>query len=277
MKITPRTQVGLTIFCGRAGDHNDRAMHGAQSVGEILSDRLGIPATTIGKPEPALNTGWRIELDAAMPMLRSLAAHLDSLLENGSVPLIAMNRCAAAMATLPVVVRHFPEACVVWIDAHADLNTPETSTSGYLGGMPLAAAAGLWDSGLGNGLALQNIILVGARDLDPDEKALINSGKIRYLLPGDSMAEQLRKAIAGKQIYVHLDCDVLEPGIVPTNYQVPGGLTLENLHTVCTLLAENEIIGLEIAEFENAWPEDAEAVSPSALLDALAPLTTRLA
>ncbi len=276
MKTASRAQVGLTIFCGRAGDHNNLAMSGAQTVGNALTERLGIPASLIGKPEPALNTSWQTELDAASPSLFSLAAHLDTLLKTHVTPLIAMNRCAVAMSTLPVVMHHFPEACVVWIDAHGDLNTPRTSSTGYLGGMPLAAAAGLWDSGLGNGLPLENVVLVGSRDLDTGEMALIKSGKVRLVSPGPELITQLRTAIDGRPIYIHLDCDVLEPGIVPTNYRVPGGLTLDNLHAASILLAEYEILGLEIAEFENAWSENAEAVSPSVLLDALEPLINRL-
>ncbi|WP_444847916.1 arginase family protein [Duganella caerulea] len=51
----------------------------------------------------------------------------------------ASSRCAASLATLPVVARHRPDACVVWFDAHADLNTPSTTDSGYLGGMVAGA------------------------------------------------------------------------------------------------------------------------------------------
>ena len=54
------------------------------------------------------------------------------------------------MTTLPTVLRHVPEARVVWLDAHGDFNTPATTPSGFLGGMCLAAACGRWDAGLGD-------------------------------------------------------------------------------------------------------------------------------
>lgn len=269
-------QVGLTIFCARAGDHNNLAMPGAVAVGMALSRRLGIPATTIGAPEAALNAGLETELAAAMPELLALSAHFDGLLERRLTPLSALSRCAVSLASLPVLMRHRPDACVVWFDAHADLNTPQTTMTGYLGGIALAGPAGLWDSGLGNGLPLSSIILVGARDLDPAEQALVDAGTVRLVAPSGDYLSALRVALGGRPAYIHLDCDVLEPGIVPTDFRVPGGFTLAELHVICRVLAEVELVGLEIAEFENAWSEDGAAVSPDALLDALEPIISRL-
>lgn len=269
-------EIGLTVYCARAGDHNERAMPGAISVGMALSESLGIPSTIIGTPEPALNTDWQTELASAKTALNELARHIDLLFENGIVPLCALSRCAVSLATLPVLMKHRPDACVVWMDAHADLNTPQTSPTGYLGGMALSGPAGLWDSGLGNGLPMENILLVGARDLDPAEQALVDTGKVRLIPPGPDLAARLRSVIDGRPLYVHLDCDVLEPGIVPTNYRVPGGFTLKYLDAVCELLAENELVGLEIAEFENAWPENNAPALPGPLLEALAPILERL-
>lgn len=245
-------------------------------VGEALSRRLSIHASTIGTPEPAVNAEWEQELAAARPALSGLAGHLDNLFNGGLVPLCALSRCAASLATLPILMRHHPDALVVWLDAHPDLNTPQTTLTGYLGGMSLAGPAGLWDSGLGNGLSLSNIVLVGARDLDPAEQALVDESGVKLIPPGDDALEQLRDVIAGRAIYIHLDCDVLEPNIVPTDYRVPGGFSLDELHAICQVLAEAELIGLEIAEFEYAGSENSGAVSPNALLDALDPVVSRL-
>lgn len=268
--------ISLTVYCAQAGDHNALAMAGAKSMGAALSSRLGIPVKTIGKPGSALNADWKTELGAAMPALSVLARHLDNMFRQRQMPVSALSRCAAALATLPVVMRHRPDACVVWFDAHGDLNTPLTSISGYLGGMALAGPAGLWDSGLGNGLPLANIVLVGARDLDPAEQALVDAGMVKMVPPqGDHLA-QLRTALGGRPAYLHLDCDVLEPGIVPTDYRVPGGFTLAELGKLCRVLAEIEIIGIEIAEFENAWSGNGTPASPAPLLDALEPLIARL-
>lgn len=268
--------IALTIYCARTGDHNDRAMAGALLLGGVLSKRLGLAANSIGQPSTPLNNGWQADLADAMPALTELAKQLDKNFAQGLAPLSALNRCAASLATLPVLMQYRPDACVVWFDAHGDLNTPDTSPSGYLGGMALAGPAGLWHSGLGDGLPLASIILVGARDLDPAEQALVESGKIRLVPPGKCSPALLRTALAGRAAYIHLDCDVLNPGIVPTDYSVPGGLSLSELHGLCQVLAETEIIGLEIAEFENAWFDQDVPAAPDLLLDALEPAIARI-
>jgi arginase len=182
-----------------------------------------------------------------------------------------------ALATLPIVAKHRPGTCIVWFDAHGDINTPDTTLTGYLGGMVLTGAAGLWDSGLGGDLDLKDVVLVGARDLDPAERALIDAGAPTLVTAGSNLAQRLSSAIADRAIYVHIDCDVLEPGLVPTEYRVRGGLTFDDLRESCHVLAHNEVVGLEIAELE-ATPGDAAAASSIAgLVDALEPLITRMA
>jgi len=173
---------------------------------------------------------------------------------------------------LPVIARRWPEICLVWFDAHADCNTPTSIARPYLGGMPISAAAGLWDSGLGSGLRLENVVLVGSRDIDPDEWELIHAGAPRLLPVGPDLATRLHETIAGRVVYVHLDCDVLEPGIVPTEYLSPGGLTLQDLRETMEVLARGHTIGLEIAEYEATWPDGDQAASPEGLVDAVEPL-----
>lgn len=263
-----------TVFQGRAGDHNDLAIPGARAIGKAIAQRTGIAPTVIGDPELALNKNWREELEAALPALSAMQARLEDVLASGATSIAATSRCAVSLATLPAVAKHHPSACIVWFDSHADLNTPASTTTGYLGGLALAAPAGLWDSGLGSGLSLNRIVLVGQRDLDPFEKDLIEKHSIPHIKLGADLANQLRTAIGGRPIYMHLDCDVLNPGIVPTDYVHEGGLSLEDLSTCCSVVAEHEVVGIEIAEFQNAWDPYGEPVSPEPLLNAVAPLLT---
>ena len=141
------------------------------------------------------------------------------------------------LATLPNVALHRPDAIVVWFDAHADLNTPTTSTTGYLGGLVLSAAIGWWNSGLGSGLAPERIVLGGSRDLDAPEQRLIDEGTVR-LAAGQDLLGALDRFVGDSPVYFHLDCDVLEPGTVPTDYQVPGGLGLDDLAAVARRLCQ---------------------------------------
>lgn len=207
--------------------------------------------------------------------LKEVKARFDDVLSSGSVSVAATSRCAVSLATLPAVARYHPESCVVRFDSHADLNTPEATETGYLGGLALAGPAGLWDSGLGKGLSLDQIVLVGQRDLDPFETELIDMHNIPHIKPGESLAGRLKDAVAGRAVHVHLDCDVLNPGIVPTDYVHEGGLTLEELRACCDVIAAGPFVGIEIAEFQNSWEPGGEPVSPAALLDALSPLLSR--
>jgi arginase len=267
----------LTIYQGPAGDHNSRALGGARVVGHALAARLAAETTIVGEPAPVLNAGWAVELEAARTSIQQMAATLDSSFTIGARPVSALTRCAVALATLPVVVRHRPDACVVWFDAHADLNTPATSPSGYLGGMALAGPLGLWDSGLGRGLAMHNVVMVGVRDADPPEQELMLTSGMRCVPADAQVTQNLRRAVDGRAVYVHLDCDVLEPGLVPTDYAVGGGLTLEQLRQAFDVLAECEPIGLEVAEYQDVWEAGDAIVSPAPLITALEPYLSRLA
>lgn len=199
--------VALTHFAGRAGDHNDLAMVGSRELAAALGARLGVDPVVVGSPEPALSVGWEEELAAAMPTLRKMADRLDEVFGQGLLPVTASSRCAVALATLPVVARHRPDAVVVWFDAHADLNTPDNSSTGYLGGLAFSGPLGLWDSALGAGLATRNAVLVGARDIDAPEQELIDAETVALVEVGPSMADELRQVVGGRPVYVHIDCD----------------------------------------------------------------------
>lgn len=86
-----------------------------------------------------------------------------------------------------------------------------------LGGLALSGPLGLWNSGLGHGLAAGNTILAGVHDIDPAEQLLIETTEVTVLSPGPDIADELASAVAGRPTYIHIDCDVLDPGIVPTD------------------------------------------------------------
>jgi len=266
--------LSLIVYQGRAGDRNTRGTAGAQLLGAALAKRFGLPTTFVSTPHPPLSTVlWDEQLSAARADLHAFADTLATLMGRGERCVSAMGRCAAGLATIPVVVRNHPNACIVWFDAHGDANLPSSHIEPYLGGMVITGVAGHWDSGLGSGLSMSNIVLVGARDLDPHEKQLVASGVLRVLPPGPHLVERLSGAVGMRDIYVHLDCDVLEPGQVPLEYEVPGGLTFAELRACATELARRRVVGVEIAEFESQF-KDGRAADADALVDAIAPLLT---
>jgi arginase len=262
----------LIVYRGRAGDRNSRGTAGAQMLGALLARRYGLDTTFVSTPQaPLTTTAWHEQLTAARGDLHAFADALRASMDNGHRTIVTMGRCAAGLATIPVVAERHPDACVVWFDAHGDSNLPHSNAVPYLGGMVITGAAGQWDSGLGGGLHLSNVVLVGARDLDPHEKELIASGQLKLVEVGPDLPARLSAAVGARDVYVHLDCDVLEPGIVPLEYQVAGGLSLDDLRACATVLAQRKILGVEVAEFESEWL-DGRPATPDRLADAIAPL-----
>lgn len=251
----------LIHFSASAGDHNNRALVATDTLVSELSQALHVlfptairdPASHI-EPAPGKLATWQAKLAAATSALRQLAQDVDSALASSSLTVTATSRCAASLATLPVVVRAHPDVAVVWLDAHPDMNTPETSASGHLGGMALAGAMGMWDSGLGSGLDASAVVLAGTRSFDDSERAAIDAHGIKVVPPGDGFAAHLAEAVGGRAVYVHLDCDVLDPSEgVAAGSCVPGGLTLTELREAMAVLAVgSRVVGVEVAEFEYA-------------------------
>jgi arginase/N-omega-hydroxy-L-arginine amidinohydrolase len=227
-------------------------------LGQALSRWLGQSAVTVGEPEPARPTGWENELRRALPTLKRMAERIEQVVAAGQAPISAISRCAVALATQPVVLRHRPDAVVVWFDAHADINVPTDTATGYLGGMAFSGPLGWWDSGLGGGLPDQQAILVGARDLDPAEIEHVTAGRVALVPPGPGIGERLADVLQGRPAFLHVDCDVMEPGLFTTDYTVRGGLSLDDLTTCASVLAAGDVVGAENGEFEGSGSATAD-------------------
>lgn len=269
----------LFVYAGLAGDRNPRGMAGAVALGTAIGATLGLVPEIVGAPAPLVSGDWKTQLAAATPALHALAEAISEPVATDTPLILTMGRCAASLATLPLVARRHPDAVLVWFDAHGDINVPHGRAPGaqpYLGGMVITGAAGEWDTGLGAGFTLANLILVGARDLDPPEQARIDRGEVTRVPVGPDLVDRLTAAIAGRPVHVHLDCDVLDPGLVATEYSCADGLSFADLHAACVALARHAVIGLEITEFEATWP-DGRPAGTAPLIAALRPLLDRLA
>jgi arginase family enzyme len=204
--------------------------------------------------------------------LLEAGGQVDDALAAGDLPVLLAGDCSIAATTLPAVVRHHPDARFLWLDAHGDFNTPETSPSGYLGGMGLAAACGRWDPGLADPeLALDpsRITLCGVRDLDPGERVALELAGV----PGVARLSEVADLVQDAPVFVHLDLDVLDPSVLPAHFPAPLGLSLAGLHTVLLEVAAAATpIGIEITDFEA--PEDPEerGLLASMIADAVEPL-----
>jgi len=170
------------------------------------------------------------------------------VLRNGEFPIGLLANCNSLLGMLAGLQHSGPDTQplrvgLVWIDAHADFNTPETTLSGMLGGMPVAVATGLCltrfrlQSGLDPALPFAYVTMLGIRDADPLERELIDRHRIE-LVPAEALrppfsgihAQMKRLSGWTDLIYVHIDMDVLDPAEVSGHpLTVRGGPSSQEL------------------------------------------------
>ncbi|WP_369961129.1 arginase family protein [Leifsonia sp. EB34] len=266
----------VTAFVDGVSGHNDRARRATIELAKALGRRIEAKVGVIGEgASQGQSLGWRAALHQAMAELDALADTTEHALRTAAFSAFCLTRNAAALATLPAVARAHPDAAIVWMGAHPCLHTPATTRTGDLSGMALGAATGLWNSGHGGEVALSNVVLVGARDLDQAERHIIANSPVRNIPNGPRMQEELAATIAGREVFVHFSADVLQPGIVLTDYQVDNGLTIDSVVATARTLAGERVIGLQVSELEHD-PTDRFNTSAQLVVEMLAPLLPRV-
>ncbi len=178
----------------------------------------------------------------------------------GELAVVLAGSCA--VSALGSVAGLGSDTAIAWFDAHPDLNTPETSTSGLFEGMALAAVTGnAWramtraHAKLINPASLQRATLFGARDIEPAEQALIDANAI--LVTTD--ASQLTTRLDGEsRVYAHLDMDVHDALTLRTNsFAVPGGPDVETIRSARAAIPNLKCLG--ITGLDPASPDAAKA------------------
>lgn len=192
-----------------------------------------------------------------------------SSLDEGALPIVlggdhslAAGSVAAAAAWLR---KEDKKLGLIWVDAHGDMNTPETSDSGNVHGMPLAALLGREPAELARiggdvaAVAAENTVLVGIRNLDEIEKRLVKESKVHVFTMKDidrlGIAQVMERALtiacrgtAG--LHVSFDMDVCDPAIAPgVGTAVKGGLDYREAHVVMEMVAESgKLTSLDLVE-----------------------------
>jgi len=180
-------------------------------------------------------------------------------LKEGRFPIGLLANCNGLMGMLAGLQHSGPSSRplkvgLVWIDAHADFNTPETTLSGMLGGMPVAVSAGLCltrlrlQSGLDPALPFSYIVMAGLRDVDPLEQELLDRYRIETISaaelrqPSQKIVTQMeRLSNLTDLIYIHIDMDVLDPREVSGHsLTVAGGPTSRELAAALTKMFQFE-------------------------------------
>jgi arginase len=270
--------ISLVALVCRTSARTPGGVRGAQTIAPLIGKRLGVEPRTIGSAAEPRDMRFDEDLRESRGCLLEAGGQVDDALEDGRVPVITAADCSISVTTLPVALRHRPDAKVLWLDAHGDYNTPDTTGSGYLGGMCLAGACGEWDAGLGETSEPDQVVLAGVRDLDDGERELLERSAATVI--GASVVETLvavKNALDGAPAFVHLDFDVLDPEEFPAAVPAPGGLSSDKLYDLMEAVAEDsELVGLEITAFEAPEDEDDRADMAETAMRVLDPLLDRL-
>lgn len=199
------------------------------------------------------------EIGTSFALHRALAEGVRTTVDSGAFPLILAGNCGSALGTVSGLRAGTPndrsDIGVIWLDAHADYNTPETTTSGFLDGTSLATLTGqCWHALTASipgflPVSDAHVVLVGARDLDPaEETALARSqvGRVEAArMRADGAHAALDEALTTlarrhiSRVYLHIDLDVHDPADAQANqYAVPGGLSASTVRDLVTVVAD---------------------------------------
>ncbi|MEE4276619.1 MAG: arginase family protein [Thermoleophilia bacterium] len=236
------------------------------------------------------------ELQAVVAVNDALAEAVRAAAGRGALPVVAGGNCNVALGMTAGLGAG--ETAVVWFDAHGDYNTPATTPSGFLDGMPLAIACGVahpeaWAQARGEAVDPRACVHAGGRDLDPGEvegfaatgvqivgvEALRNDGSEGGEGGLEAALAAARSAAPrAAHAYAHVDIDVLDPVFVPgVDYPSAGGLTPDELvAAVTTVAASIRVAGLSVTAYD---PErdDAEGTTLTTGLDLIARLVDTVA
>ncbi|NGQ97518.1 arginase [Brevibacillus sp. SYP-B805] len=236
-----------------------------QSMGFQIKD---IGDITVERPHHFSETENHKYLDQVVEANTLLAEAVSAEMAEGRFPLVLGGDHSIALGTIAGVAKHVKNLGVIWFDAHGDLNTGETSPSGNIHGMPLAASLGIGHKrlteigGFSPKIKPENVVIIGARDLDPGERQLIKRlgikvftmheiDKLGMARVMEEALDHVRKGTDG--VHLSLDLDGLDPHDAPgVGTPVIGGISYREGHLALEMLADADL--LVSAEFVEVNP-----------------------
>jgi len=208
-----------------------------------------------------------------LPQIAAVCKRLAETVEHsaghGKLPLVLGGDHSVAVGTISGMSRHFEKRHqrlgVIWIDAHADMNTPSTSPSGNVHGMPLACLLGRGPKALTHlydyapKVDAANVAIIGLRDVDLSEKSIVRRSGVRPFTMRDIderglrtvMEEAIHIASDGTEgIHVSLDMDAIDPAQAPgVGTPVRGGMTYREAHLAMEIISDTRrMVSLEVVE-----------------------------
>jgi arginase len=244
--------VSLVALRCRTADRFAGAPRGVEILAPLVGNALGVEPRFIGAPGEISETRYEEDLRDARGCLLEAGGQVEDALSGGNTPVLLAADC--------------------------DYNTPDTTGSGYLGGMCLAAATGEWDAGLGETVPAERVVLAGIRDLDAGERELLEKSPATVI--GASAVETLvaaKNALDSAPIFVHLDLDVIDPEHFPAAVPAPNGLHPDKLYDLIdSVLEDCELVGMEVTAIELPEDEDASAIATETAMHVLEPFLEHL-
>jgi arginase len=187
-----------------------------------------------------------------------VAERVSAAVTDGRLPIVLGGDHSIALGTLGGLAASHGPGGAIWFDAHGDLNTPETSPSGNVHGMPLAAALGVAEDTFASdawplpALRPEHVVLIGVRSLDDGERELVHELGVSVHTMTDldrkgvepAVRESLERVAGAAFVHISLDMDVVDPDVAPgVGTPVRGGLSYREAHLAMELVAESGLLG----------------------------------
>jgi arginase len=243
------------------------------------ADRLNAAGHEVAESLIEVPSPFPTEIGTSFALHRALADAVRGAVAAERFPLILAGNCGSALGTVSGLRSATPHDSspvgVIWLDAHADFHTPDTTTSGFLDGTALATLTGqCWHaltSAIPGFLPVSDahVVLVGARDIDPAEELRlaqshvirVEAARLRAEGAGnagslhDALAELTRRNVA--RVYLHIDLDVHDPADAQANqYAAPGGLAPSTVRDLVTAVAGRfEIVAAALTAYDPTCDE----------------------
>ena len=278
MRITDKTIriIGVPMDLGasrRGTDMGPSALRIA-GLGRALREMGFSVATEEDIPVPAMETRGSESVsarfkDEILSVCTELATRVRQSLDDEELPLVLGGDHSIAMGTVSGVASHYRERDasfgLLWFDAHGDMNTPGSSPSGNIHGMPLAHLLGRGDAdlcdigGFSGKVDPSRVALIGIRDIDDEERRIINESGIHAYTMRDldekGMARVAREVIevitdGTDGFHISFDVDGCDPSVIPgSGTLVPGGVNFREAHLLLEMCADTrQMVSMEIVE-----------------------------
>lgn len=281
LKVRPVTLIYVPLHLG--GSHRGVSMGpAAMRVAELSEkiEHLGYPvAREIEINVPNSVCWWEEHSHAKcvpeiLEVSVAVAEAVEAALDEGNIPITIGGDHSLAIGSIAGVAAHYRKHKqtfgLIWFDAHGDINTPDTSASGNVHGMPLAVSLGKGDerlvelNGFSPKVPGKRSALIGIRDLDPPERDLINQlGVTPFTIRdidhlGLGRVTDLALGSVGSDVsglHVSFDIDVIDPDVAPgVSTAARGGLNYRESHLALSLLAESTLVrSIDIVELNPAF------------------------